>query len=66
MLSSRKRVTLIDTTWKVIKEGLKVTNIPRKDELIYLSEFEHYFNVVNVIHKFEGKQGIFIIVEKHE
>ena len=59
-------VSILDEKWVQIKDVIRVQHIPRKDEFIYLDNGQQYYRVLNVIHYLNGKQGIFIIVEKIE
>jgi hypothetical protein len=58
-------VTLMDESWNQLKINVKLKNIPRKDELIYLENLETYYKVTSVIHYLNNKHGIFIIVTKY-
>jgi hypothetical protein len=54
-------ITLINTDWCII-DTLRVSVIPRNGELIYLKSSNQYKEVVNVVHFFDKKQGVFIVV----
>lgn len=56
-------ISLMDNKWDMIIQTLKVKHIPRSGELIYLSDQEQYYKVINVIHNITKKHEIFIIVE---
>lgn len=58
-------VTVMDESWKQLKINVKLTNIPRRDELIYLENLQTYYKVTNVIHYLNNKHGIFIVVTKY-
>ncbi len=36
MFNSKYNITLLDSKWKLIKNDVKITSIPRKGEFIYL------------------------------
>lgn len=62
----RKKINIgiMDSSWNIMVENVKVTNIPRIDELIYLELDEQYYQVKTVVHNIHKKQDIFVIVEK--
>ena len=65
MFKRKYSVTILDENWGKIKEDLKVTFIPRQNEMIYLG-IGKYLVVTEVIHYLiNGKQGIFIIVRDY-
>lgn len=57
-------VTLITRDWD-FKGTIKCTSIPNRGEYIFLSDFDKYVMVVNVVHqtKFWGGTKIVLIVE---
>jgi len=59
-------ISLLDGKWELIRPVLKVKQIPRYGEFIYLSDEEQYYKVLNVIHNITGKHEIFVVVEKYE
>lgn len=61
----KKSITLINETWEKIDANLKLVEIPRKNELIYVEKTEIYYKVINVIHYLNDKHGIFVVVEKY-
>lgn len=58
-------VTLLDEKWEILKLCQKVDFIPRTNEIVYLSEYEKYYRVANVVYNFEKTQGIFVIIEEY-
>lgn len=58
-------VTLLNEKWEILKLCDKVEFIPRANEIVYLSEYEKYYRVANVVYNFEKKQGIFVIIEEY-
>jgi hypothetical protein len=58
-------VTIMDESWKPLKTIVKLENIPRIDELIFLETQEIYYKVTSVIHYLNDNHGIFIIVTKY-
>ena len=61
----KKSITLINESWEKIDANLKLVEIPRKNELIYVEKTEIYYKVINVIHYLNDKHGIFVVVEKY-
>ena len=61
-------VSLLNEKWETISgRGIvKVTHLPRAGELIYLSDVDSYFEVVNVVHNlYPHVQGIFLIIKEY-
>lgn len=44
-----------------MKRNLKLKVIPRSDEFLFFDD--QYYKVLNVVHKFNDKQDIFVVVE---
>ena len=65
MFKRRYSVTIMNESWKTLKNDTKLHSIPRRDELVYLEEYQKYFNVTNVIHYLNNKHGIFVIVREY-
>ena len=61
----RYKVSFLNEKWELLKEDIKVFNIPRSHEIIYLTEESKYYRVVNVIHNINKKQDIYIIIEEY-
>ena len=61
MFRRKYNVTLLDSKWNPIKNDVKFTSIPRKDEFIYTDK---YYRVLNVVHKMDIKHYIFVVVEE--
>ena len=66
MFRRKYTVTVLDSKWNVIKNRLKLNPIPRKDELLFLDGL--YYEVINIVHRIDEKQGIFVVVNpfKHQ
>lgn len=62
-LFKRHSISILNKSWKPIKEGIRFKFIPRRGELIFIEEVNKYFEVLNVIYYVNNKQGIFIIVK---
>ncbi len=62
MFNTKYTVSILDSKWRVIKKNLKITILPRKDELIFFDE--KYHEVINVVHTLNKKQDIYIIVNE--
>jgi len=55
-------LSFIDSKWNPIKRHIKLSTIPRADELIYYEGV--YYTVVNVVHTLNKSKEILIILEK--
>lgn len=62
---NRIRVNIIDEQWNTLKTNFKLKVIPRIHELMYLSDIEKYYRVVNVIHNINDKQNITVVIEEY-
>ena len=62
MFRIKYNVSLLNSKWEVLKTSVKLINIPRKDEFIYMDDV--YYKVVNVVHSIGGKHGIVIIIDE--
>lgn len=62
---NRIRVNIIDEQWNIVKTNFKLEVIPRIHELMYLSDVEKYYRVVNVIHNINNKQNVSIVIEEY-
>jgi len=60
MFKKYHTVTILDSKWKPILTNVKLTVIPRANEYIYLNN--QYYQVMNIIHTIDKKQGIFIVI----
>lgn len=60
------KISIMNNAWEMVIPKLKVKHIPRSGELIYLTDLEQYYRVLNVIHNITNKQEIFIIVENYD
>lgn len=59
-------ISIMNNAWEMIIPRIRVKHIPRMGELIYLTDLEQYYRVLNVIHNITNKQEIFIIVENYD
>jgi hypothetical protein len=64
MFSRKYSMTIMDENWDVLKNNLKFSFLPQKDDFIFLEEFNEYFTVINTVHYINKKHGIFLIVKK--
>ena len=64
MFRTKYTVSILNSKWEPLKRNLKLSVIPRCDELIYMGE--QYFTVLKVIHTLNEKQEIFIIINEME
>jgi hypothetical protein len=62
MFRTKYKVTLIDSKWNVVKNNMKLSVLPRRDEYVFFDGL--YFLVLNVVHTLDGKQGVFIIINE--
>lgn len=59
------KINIIDEQWNTLKTNFKLKVIPRIHELMYLSDIEKYYRVVNVIHNINDKQNITVVIEEY-
>lgn len=64
MFKRKYSVSILNENWTLIKDSVKLTFIPRANELLYFNE--SYYNIINVIHYLNDKQGVFLIVKPME
>lgn len=57
-------ITVLNKDWSVLKNRIKVSHVPRRGEMLFFEKEQTYYQIVNVVHNFKNKHGIFIIVEK--
>ena len=62
MFRTKYTVSIINSKWVKLKTNLKLSVIPRRDELIYMDE--QYFTVLNIIHMLNKKQDIFVVIDE--
>jgi hypothetical protein len=62
MFKSKYKVTLIDSKWNVVKNNVKLSVLPRRDEYVFFDGL--YYLVLNVVHVLDGKQGVFVIINE--
>jgi hypothetical protein len=60
------KISIMNNAWEMIIPRIRVKHIPRGGELIYLTDLEQYYRVLNVIHNITNKQEIFVIVENYD
>ena len=66
MFKRKYSITILDENWSELKTNIRLSIVPKEGELIYMEEFNKYFNVVRVIHYLKDKtQGIFIVVNNY-
>lgn len=61
----RYKVSFLNEKWELIKDDVKVNDIPRIHEVIYMVEESKYYRVVNVVHNITFKQEIYIVIEEY-
>lgn len=59
----KKKVSLLNENWEVLESVVKVVEIPRQGDYIFIDKYG-YLKVVIVVHNILKKQGIFLVVEK--
>ena len=65
-LFRKNSISFLNEKWEVVKPNVSVKHIPRTHEVVFLSEFDKYYRVCNVVYNFEDKgQGIFVIIEEY-
>jgi len=62
MFKSKYKVILIDSKWSVVKNNIKLSVLPRRDEYVFFDGL--YYLVLNVVHVLDGKQGVFVIINE--
>lgn len=62
MFKSKYKVILIDSKWSVVKNNIKLSVLPRRDEYVFFDGL--YYLVLNVVHVLDGKQGIFVVINE--
>ena len=62
MFRTKYTVSILNSKWEPLKRNLKLSVIPRCDELIYMDE--QYFTVLKVIHMLNEKQDIFVVIDE--
>lgn len=60
MFKSKYKVSFLNSKWEPMTIKLNLTVIPRRDEYVYVNE--QYYQVLNVVHKLNEKQDIFIVL----
>lgn len=62
MFKTKYTVSILSSKWEPMKRNLKLVVIPRRDEYIYLDNI--YYEVLNVVHRLNDSQDIFVIVNE--
>ena len=57
-------ITILNSKWSPIKNGLRVKTIPKSGEYIYMDG--QYYEVLNVVHTIDKTHEIFVIVSELE
>ena len=55
-------ISFLDSKWNPIKRHIKMSSIPRADEMIYHEG--SYYTVINVVYTLNKTQEVLIIMEK--
>lgn len=64
MFNTKYTVSILDVKWNPIKRNLILKVIPRKDEFLFFDN--KYHQVLAVVHVFNEKQDIFLVVNELE
>ena len=60
------QISFLNEKWEVVKNKVWVDAVPRMHEIVYLTEQEKYFRVVNVVYNVHKKtQTIYVIIEEY-
>jgi hypothetical protein len=62
MFGKKYNISLIDSKWNYIKSNVNFHVVPRISEYIYFED--KYYQVLNVVHKLEKKQEIFVVLSE--
>lgn len=62
MFKTKYKVSFLNCKWETMTIKLNLTVIPRRDEYVYLNN--QYYQVLNVVHKLNDKQDIFIVINE--
>ena len=62
MFNKKYTVTILDSKWNILKDGVKMLAIPRQDELMYFDT--KYYEVINVIHMIDDKHKVIAVVDE--
>lgn len=60
-------ITFLDEKWNVVSENVKVREIPRAHELVYLQADNKYHRVCNVVYNVSNKKcdNILVVIENY-
>lgn len=61
---SKHIVTLLDEKWQTIKTNVKLSAIPKQDELMYIEEFKKYYRIMYVIHHLYPKHSVILVLRE--
>jgi len=64
MFRRKHSIRIIFEDWSILKDGLKVKTLPRRDEFLIFESTLPYYQVVNVIHTYNKSKIKTIIVVK--
>ena len=64
MFNRKYTITILDSKWKILKNKIKLDIIPRKDEYLFIDN--QYYEIINIVHYFNNKVGVFLIVNPIE
>lgn len=62
MFNKKYTVTILDSKWNILKDGVKMLVVPRQDELMYFDT--KYYEVINVIHMIDDKHKVIAVVDE--
>lgn len=62
MFNKKYTVSILDSKWNVVKNRMKFISIPRSGEYVFFDGLYH--EVLNIIHVFDGKTGIFVVINE--
>ncbi len=64
MFNKKYSVTVLNSKWEIIKNKIKLEIIPRQQEYLFIEN--QYYEIINVVHVINEKQGVFLIVNPVE
>ena len=56
-------VSVLDSSWEVIKNRIRLKVIPTVGEVMYFEKDKAYYKVVTVVHNIKNKHNIWLVVE---
>lgn len=59
-------ISLLNEKWETIIGNIRLRSLPRKGEFVYWEKDGEtiYYEVLNLVHYLNGKQGIFLLVKR--